>query len=211
MRKTQPRRPPPLDDRDIEHLQTLLDAVPAPLAPLDVSMLDGYLCGVLLQPQTLPEARWLPLVADTEGRRLPGSYDAEPLWRLVRRRHAELDAAIARRQWFDPWVFELAPDPGSAIDVAAASEGVYPWVVGFALAMEHFPGLMALPSTPALLEPLALLYRHLGADDVEDADDLLALIDELEPPADLAQAVEELVRATLLLADLSRPRASGPR
>jgi uncharacterized protein len=77
-------------------------------------------------------------------------------------------------------------------------------VAGFATALELFPGLMALDAQ-AITEPLALLYRHLDAEDLEDADDLLAEIETLEPPADLTEAVEELVRATLLLADVSRP------
>jgi uncharacterized protein len=163
----------------------------------------------------------LPHVTDAEGRALPAGFDAQPLLSLARRRHAELAAAIARRQWFDPWVFELEADPAragaegtedEAIDDAAvaASEAVYSWVAGFALAMELFPGLTSL-DTPALLEPLALLYRHLAPEDLDDADELLAVIDTLEPPADLGQAVEELVRATLLLADVSRPQASPSR
>ncbi len=208
-----------LAEGDIDRLQSLLDAVPAPLEPLDVAMLDGYLCGVLLQPQPLPAERWLPHVTDADGRALPPGFDARPLLSLVHRRHAELAAAIARRQWFDPWVFELESDPAragpsdedkdEAFDDAAvaASESVYPWVAGFALAMELFPGLMRLDA-PALLEPLALLYRHLAPEDLEDADALLAVIDSLEGPADLGQAVEELVRATLLLADVARPQAS---
>ena len=61
----------------------------------------------------------------------------------------------------------------------------------------------------ALTEPLALVYRHLAPDDLEDADDLLAEIESLEPPEDLAEAVEGLVRATLLLADISRPVVSN--
>ena len=88
-----------------------------------------------------------------------------------------------------------------------------PWVAGFALAMERFPDLMALDAK-ASLEPLALLFRHLAADDLEDADELIALIETLEPPARLDDAVEELVRATLLLADVSRPQrpaGSGAR
>ena len=60
---------PPLGESDIDHLQTLLDAVPAPLEPLDVAMLDGYLCGVLLQPQPVPAERWLPHVTDADGAR----------------------------------------------------------------------------------------------------------------------------------------------
>jgi uncharacterized protein len=219
----------PLGERELDELQALLDRVPAPLEPLDVGMLDGYLCGVLLQPRSVPDARWLPFVTDVDGRALPGHFDAERLHALVLRRHAELADAIARRQWFDPWVFELTDDdpanePAEAaadrddpagddddVDDAepAAVEAVYPWVAGFATAQEHFPGLMALDAQ-ALTEPLALIYRHLAADDLEDADELLAEIDSLEPPADLSEAVEGLVRACLLLADVARPLAAPP-
>lgn len=210
------RSPPQqaLTEDELHQLQQLLDAVPAPLEALDVSMLDGFLCGVLLQPQRVAETSWLPHVTDVDGRSLPGGFDTGSLRQLVRRRHAELDAAIESRQWFDPWVFELDGD-GSA----TPSETVYAWVAGFATAMEFFPQLMRLDAQ-RLREPLALLYRHLDADDLEDADDLLEEIESLEPPADLTEAVEELVRATLLLADVSRPaptqgtrpvRATRPR
>ncbi len=215
-------RPPnnPLTVADIERLQSLLDALPASLEPLDTSMLDGYLCGVLLQPQPVPADRWLRFVADTDGRALPAGFDAAPLHALLRRRHAELASAIEGRQWFDPWVFELDSE-GAMSDIdcddegpSPASQAVYPWVAGFALAMEHFPALMALDAK-ALTAPLALLYRHLEADDLEDADALLEEIESLAPPEDLSQAVEELVRATLLLADVSHPRPQtqrpGPR
>jgi uncharacterized protein len=225
------RRPPPprperrvvtqpLTGAELDELQALLDAVPAPLEALDVSMLDGYLCGVLLQPHVVPALRWLPHITDVDGRPLPPRFDATRLHALARRRHAELDDAIMRRQWFDPWVFEL--DDGPADDEGQGSphdhdevepsvvDEVYSWVAGFATALELFPGLMALDAQ-ALTEPLALLYRHLDAEDLEDADDLLAEIETLEPPADLSEAVEELVRATLLLADVSRPVAAPPR
>lgn len=198
----------PLDESEIDALQALLDAVPAPLEPLDVSMLDGFLCGVLVQPQRIPPSRWLPHVTDADGRSLPGSFDSEPLHTLLRRRHAELEDAIAQRRWFDPWVFELEGKPapiGSQEDgTPAGHEDVYPWVGGFATALEIFPALMQ-GDPAALLEPLALLYRHLDRDDLEDADELLQEIESLEPPADLAEAVEDLVRATLLLADVGRP------
>jgi uncharacterized protein len=211
-----PPRPAPLTEPDIERLQALLDRVPAPLEPLDTSMLDGFLCGVLLQPQPVPSERWLRHVTDADGRALPAGFDAAPLHTLVRRRHTELGSAIGRRQWFDPWIFELEAASGSGADddlldapAAAAREAVYPWVAGFATAMELFPGLLREASA-AVLEPLALIYRHLDPDDLEDADELAALIEALEPPADLTQAVEELVRATLLLADQSRPRQPRP-
>ncbi len=207
-------RPQPLSDRERDDLQALLDRVPEPLEALDVSLLDGFLCGVLLQPRMVAAARWLPCITDVDARALPKHFDATRLHALALRRHAELNDAIARRQWFDPWVFELTDDPGAngafAEDVDAEAsapapiDAVYPWVAGFATALETFPGLMALDAK-ALTEPLALVYRHLAPDDLEDADELLAEIDSLEPPGDLAEAVEGLVRATLLLADISRP------
>lgn len=192
-----PDLPRPLDYHELQQLEQLLDQVPPPLEPLDLVMLDGYLCGVLLQPKPVPLARWLPHVADVDGRTPPTGFPWGELEALVRRRHAELDRAIAQRQWFDPWVFELE-------DEAEPLETVMPWVAGFAAAMELFPELMALDSAETL-EPMAVLYAAFDPEDLEDADALLEMIETLEPPADLAAAVEGLVTSTLLLADVSRP------
>lgn len=194
--------PAPLGDAERERLDELLAAVPAPLDPLDTGMLDGFLCGVLVQPEPVAPERWLPRVTDVDGRPLPAGFDARELRALVRRRHAELGRAIAARAWFDPWVYEL-DDPD-----ATPEDAVLPWIAGFAAALEQFPALMRSAS-PAVLEPLALLYRYLDADDLEDADELLAVIETLEAPGDLAEAVEDLVRGTLLLADASAG-AAGP-
>lgn len=206
-----------LSDDEIERLQTLLDALPAPLEPLDVSALDGFLCGVLLQPRPVPAAQWQRWVCDIEGRPAPAGAALDELLALVQRRHAELDRAIGRRDWFDPWIFPLADEDeeededGEGADPAgAAREAVLPWVAGFAAAMDAFPGLVEHPD-PALVEPLALLYLHFEPEDLEDADALLALIETLEPPADLAEAVQDLVRALMLMADVTRPRAAAPQ
>jgi hypothetical protein len=50
----------------------------------------------------------------------------------------------------------------------------------------------------------------LDPEDLEDADDLLPIIETLEPPRTLAEAVEDLVRSVLLIADVARPRGAGP-
>ena len=192
-----------LDESDLAALQALLDSVPDDREPLDVVMLDGYLCGVLLQPRPVPEAQWLAHVVDIDARPPPPGFAMDPLAALVRLRHAELNAAVERRDWFDPWVYQLDED-------ASPSETVLPWVAGFAVAMDAFPALMQQHEA-ALLEPLATLYRHLDPDDLEDADALLEEIDTLEPPATLAEAVEDLVRSVLLMADVSRPRAPPVR
>lgn len=195
--------PPPLGDADLDRLQDLLGALPAPLEPLDVMALDGYLCGVLLQPRPVPEAAWWPHVADLEGRPLPPGTDAGELLALVRRRHAELQRTITARDWFDPWIFPDDEDTNP-------SETVLPWAAGFAAALDLFPDLMAVDS-PELIEPLALVYLHFDPADLEDAEALTAVIETIEPPAELAEAVQDLVRAVMLIADVTRPRAPVSR
>ncbi|KPF60213.1 hypothetical protein D621_01920 [beta proteobacterium AAP51] len=193
----------PLSDADIQQLESQLDALPEPLQPLDISALDGYLCGVLLQPRRVAAEKWQRFVVDVDGQPAPGGPALNELQALVLRRHAEIDAAIAQRAWFDPWVYQLddADDP---------SESLLPWVAGFAAAMDHFPALMDLDA-PELVEPLALVYMHFPPEDLEDADALLEVIETLEPPADLPEAVQDLVRALMLMADVTRPRAPAPR
>jgi uncharacterized protein len=193
------------DDVLFAQLQDLLGTLPA---ALDAGALDGYLCGVLLQPRTVPEHDWLPHVADPEQQGLPPQAPLDELRDLVLRRHAHLRQAIDARQWFDPWL------PVPEDDADAVSDCVLPWVAGFALATDLFPALTDRKD-PALNEPLALLYLHLDPEDLEDADALLAQIEAMEPPANLAEAAEDLVRAVLLLADVSqslqRPARGGGR
>ena len=191
----------PLSDTDIQRLETLLDGLPAPLQPMDVCAVDGLLCGALLQPQRVPTERWLALVCDVDGRPAPPGPGLDELSALLGRRHAELDRAIGQRQWFDPWIFQLDED-------ASPSDCVLPWVAGFAAAMEAFPSLMALGDAE-LVEPLALLFMHFDPEDLEDADALLEVIATLEPPSDLAEAVQDSVRALMLIADVTRPRAKS--
>jgi uncharacterized protein len=195
--------PQALDDNEIGFLQVLLDQVPQPLQPLDVSALDGFLGGVVLQPRAVEVSRWWPCVIDVDGRSPPQDFDARDLQGLVLRRFAQLEQAIAARQWFDPWVFEMDAQ-------TSPSETVLPWVAGFAAAMERFPGLMRIDDA-RLMEPLALLYLHFDPDDLEDAQALQDLIDTLEPPADLGEAVQDIVRSLMLIADVTRPAAPVAR
>ena len=191
----------PLTEAELDILQALMDSLPATLEPLDTVMIDGYLCGVLLQPSPVPEARWLAHIADVDGRQPPARFDAALMRALVLRRYSELNRAIVGRQWFDPWVYQLD-------EAATPSETVLPWVAGFATAVDLFTTLMDRHE-PKLLEPLATLYRHLDPDDLEDADELLAEIETLAPPETLVEAVEDLVRSVLLMADVSRPQPTG--
>ncbi|MEY4413245.1 MAG: hypothetical protein RIQ53_538 [Pseudomonadota bacterium] len=186
---------------DLDALQALLDSLPATFDGLDVVQIDGYLCGLLLQPQPVPEARWLPPVIDLDGKQAPTRFDRESLAATLRARLDELHQAIAGRQWFDPWIYELDEE-------ATPGEMVLPWVAGFATAVDLFPALMD-EHEDALLEPLATLYRHFDPEDLEDADELLAEIETLAPPESLDEAVEDLVRSVLLMADVVHPQAAA--
>lgn len=192
-----------MSDAELDELDALLAQVPAPLQALDLSGLDGFLAGVLLQPRRIPAARWLPLATDENGRPWPATWTpGRRLQQLIGQRHAELDALIEARQWFDPWITDVEED-------TLPTQAVQAWVLGFATACGEFAELTEGPGSdsPELIEALAQLYQHLDPADLEDADALLAEIESLEPPASMEEAVESLVRGCLLMADLSRPVA----
>lgn len=189
-------------------VQRLLDRLPPPAEPLDVVMLDGLLCAVLLREHPLPAQRWLPFVFDLEGRAVPATSVAAPLRGTVLRRHAALARAIASRQWFDPWVFELD-------DGASPADAAMPWAAGFAFGAERFALPAVLRTSGPGREALALIYQFVDADDWPDAAALADEVGVIEPPSTLADAVEDLVRAVLLAADAAGlpagGAASGPR
>jgi uncharacterized protein len=193
------------DDDVALRLQEALDELPDGIDALDPSAIDGFLVGLVLQG--VPAARGFALLLDPEQTaapdlRLPAVARVQT---LVAARWRQLDRAIQARQWFDPWVY--APEA----EDAPASQACAPWAAGFALAMHHFPRLMEVDAT-LTVEALALIYAHFDAGDLEEADELLEHIAALEPAATLEEAIEDLVSATLLLADVVRPRqANRPR
>jgi uncharacterized protein len=194
----------PLDDDDVADLLQALEDLPQPLEPLDASAIDGFLTGVVLQGAPLAQV-WRSML-DPEGRAPAVGPDQPPIRRVLNvleSRRRRLDGAIEQRSWFDPWIFE--PEAACADPIR---EACAPWAAGFALAMERAPASV-LSADAGVADALALIYVHFDADDLEDADDVLAAIDELDPARDLAEAVEDLVTATLRLADISRPRAQS--
>jgi uncharacterized protein len=197
-----------LTDAEFDELDELLARTPEPLEPLDVLMLEGYLCGVLVQPRLLPVEAWLPPVFDLEGRSLPETVDADWLVRvraLAERRHAALNAALAEDGWFDPVIVdpERAP-PASEYDVVQSehSRALLPWVVGFHWAQERFPELGEWPDE-GVSTALARLYRHLPAETDEERS-VVATLEREHPLATLDDATEELVFAVADLWDITR-------
>ena len=207
-------RPPMQDltDAEFAELDELLAATPEPLEPLDAVMLDGYLCGVLVQPVLLEPEAWLPHVFDFEGQALPDG--ADPAWQerataLILRRHGALNRSMAEDGWFDPLILE--PDdwnPPRTDDPAASlnpiSQALMPWAAGFQHATTCFPDLLELPDE-AIDLALARLYRHLPAQTDEERE-VVATLDREHPLTTLDDAMEELVVTVADLADLTRER-----
>ena len=200
-----------LDDAELAELDELLARTPEPFEPLDAVMLDGYLCGVIVQPMLLEPATWLLHVFDFEGRPLPEDVDAG--WRtqtesLIGRRHAALNRALAEDGWFDPLILEpdeVAQDEIDPKDPEAAlpplSRALMPWVAGFQHAMACFPDLEELDDEGVALA-LARLYRHLPAETDEERE-LVETLDQEQPLETLDEAIDELVASVADLYELT--------
>ena len=204
-----------LTDDEFAELDDLLAATPEPLTPCDVVMLDGYLCGVLVQPVLLEPATWLPHVFDFDGQPLPDDVDAAWLERtraLVLRRYAALNRAIVEDGWFDPLVLEFDEEnpmqpaaEGEADPMAGLSpiaQSLMPWVAGFQHAAVSFPDLIEL-GDDTIDSTLARLYRFLPVENDEERE-LVALLDAEHPITTLEQGIEDMVMTVAELADLTR-------
>ncbi|MBV8469849.1 MAG: UPF0149 family protein [Burkholderiaceae bacterium] len=216
-----PAKPADLTDAEFAELDELLATTPKPLQALDASMLDGYLCGVLVQPRLIEVDEWLPNIFDYDGGLLPDDVDAAWLARikeLVVRRHTALNRAMVENGWFDPVVLDLdeeAPPETAAEDEDAEqaqaratydamgpiSRTLMPWVAGFQHAALCFPELSEMDDD-AVMAALARLYRHLPAETPEEKE-IVATLDREHPLKDLDDAIEELVVTVADLCDLT--------
>jgi uncharacterized protein len=212
-----------LSDAEFAELDAILADIPAPLEPLDVVMLDGFLCGVIVQP-TLPEVdAWLPYVFDAGGHRW-GEAEPSPEQRrarsLILRRHAALNRAIAEYGSFDPFILEAdegevaAGEEGDPEVAAAPARGeadlpapvdpigtaLLPWVAGFEQAVHLLPGLAELDE-PEVAMTLARLFRFLPDDEQGTAE----LVARERPLASLGDAIGEVVACVAELYELTLP------
>jgi uncharacterized protein len=209
-------RTTPLTDEEISELDESLLALPDERDPLDIVMLDGFLVGVLLQPETLPSSAWLPLVYDAEGGEIElagGASARERMSGLVMRRHDELAAHLAAREAFDPIVFELEDDDGKLLGGAAAIDALSPWAAGFMTALGAFPSLFdQFGDNERVAGALQGILRHLTPDPEASAADAArsarerAQIERDMPLADLDEAIDELVGCVMDIADVTIPR-----
>jgi uncharacterized protein len=195
-----------LTPQEFDELDDLLANTPGGLEAMDVAMLDGYLCGVLVQPDLLQPADWLPPIFDSEAKPLPA--DADPAWvarvtALIERRHAALRQSMAEDQWFDPIVLQMdedsEPDPDPAFAALPGySKPLVPFASGFITALNAFPnGLLSLTDEDAEAA-MDRVARHLPCTDDEERA-VMAELDREIPLKNLDEAVEDLVLAIVEL------------
>ncbi|MEO9068886.1 MAG: UPF0149 family protein, partial [Caldimonas sp.] len=235
-----PSRPPlaaaaqDLSDAEFVELDDLLAAIPEPLEPLDAVMLDGFLCGVIVQPRLIDADAWLPFVFDAGGHRW-GEAEPSPeqsrARALVLRRHAALNRSIAEFGGFDPFVLEpmAAEDEsvdavadGVADDVTDAAD-VTPIVTDRVAASPTDPiadallpwvagfeqALHAFPELadmdePAVATTLARLFRFLP-ETSDDGRNIAAVLASERPLTSIDDAIAEIVGCVAELYDLTEP------
>lgn len=210
--------PAPLTDAEIGELDDLLAAVPEPRESLDVVMLDGYLCGVLAQPELIDMAQWLPPVLDwnfddpDQAEPLPeltpdtaGWHGAkhERMLALLGRHHAVLERQLREDAWFDPLVMQPTDDAGRPLEGRESIGPAFaPWAIGFEHALGHFSALEALRDDE-LPDLLACVRRHLPEPSGDELEFTRAL-DVEHPLSSMDAAIEDLVGNVVAIADLAR-------
>jgi uncharacterized protein len=202
-----------LTDAELDELDELLATAPQPLEPLDVAMLDGYLCGVIVQPQALAAEQWMPFVLDHAGRPLPKEAGAK--WRartqaLVLRRHEALARALEDEGAFTPVLPGDATDAQDAAlrdalrEIPEVSRPLVPWALGFQTACSRFPALLEL-NDPAVDTALARVFRHLPVAETK-AREAFAELERAMPLATEDDSVDDLVMAVAELWELTSER-----
>jgi uncharacterized protein len=209
-----PSRPPPpasaqdLSDAEFAELDALLAAIPEPLEPLDAVMLDGFIAGVLVQPELIDAERWLPHAFDAGGHRWGESEPGPEQLRareLIARRYAAMNRSLAEFGGFDPLILE--PDGSAEAEVSdeppldPITRAILPWVAGFEFAASILPGLYALDDD-AVATTLTRLYRFLPPEGAEE-EATAALLAKERPLPTLDAAIEELIVCVAELYDLT--------
>ncbi|MEO7117234.1 MAG: UPF0149 family protein [Caldimonas sp.] len=194
-----------LSEAEFGELDEILASVPEPLEPLDAVMLDGFLCGVIVQPRLIDADEWMPFVFDAGGHRwgeaVPGPEQTRAR-ELILRRHSALNRSIAEFGGFDPFVLEPLPSEDDSVEPADPPVDpilatISPWVFGFGQALQLLPELTDLSDTE-VDETVARILRFLP---VAPAEPALAG----GSPASLDAAIGAVVAAVADLYDITTP------
>lgn len=156
----------PLDDAELDALDTLLQALPAENA-MNIEALDGYLTALAVGPwKTFPRsATWMPLIwgGDGEGTRPFASEKQRKRTVVLVLRHLHaIDHALrqAPEQW-EPVLSVAETDTAELVDAED-------WCAGFLEAVALDPTVWEPVFEGPLLEPIALLGGEGDGPDLDE-------------------------------------------
>lgn len=160
----------PLSDDELDELDDLLMSRNMPENTMDISMLDGFFAGLVLNPRTIMPSEFLRWIWDSEeGKEEPGFSSltaANHVLGLIMRHYNMVVQSIADDS-YEPLFYLLSQDDGSDFFDA---EG---WSCGFILATDVFnePWETLFEERPELVTPMVLLGTEKGWDMLEQSGD----------------------------------------
>ena len=189
--------PAPRSESEFVELEDLLSSIPEEHEALASDEADGFLTGLLLNPEEVPPERWMPYILDSRGEEVK-ELGKEPLFRLeslLFRRYREIDRALASRSPIDPVILiDEDEDPGS---------GLGPFASGFLLSMKLFPGLSAVRDK-AVQGALLGILRHLPEEQRGDLGKTVAELDRDSPLKTPEEALDALAACAAEIAEVTR-------
>ena len=166
---------PQVDEAEFDTLDRYLGSTDASEACMLLSELDGFLTGLVVSPQPIPEDEWLP-VALGNPPHFASEVQRELILDIVRRRVAQIEALLRQ----DPEAYApvfWTDDEGEPI----ADD----WAAGFrravGLRQDAWMTLFTEPEENVLVAPIVALWDDvISESDSEDADIAEAI--EMAPP-----------------------------
>lgn len=85
----------PLNETELDRLDTFLMCPRTPEATMDIETLDGFLVALAIGPEEVPEEEWLPAVFDGQPPEFSDQQEAEDILGLIRRHAATVTRAFS--------------------------------------------------------------------------------------------------------------------
>ncbi len=170
----------PLSEADINELEAFLLSEATPEECMDISMLDGYLTAIIIGPNSIPAAQWMPGVwGEKTGDALKFKNPAQAKRvqdRVLRFYNDRVHSLAEEAEEFEPLIYQ---DEAEGETVPVIDEWCIGFITGTQLDPEGWnPLLEEDDEITALLAPIALYGTENGQEELEAAPELRARLQE---------------------------------
>ena len=206
----------PLSDEELSTLDDMLTRLPSDAA-MNIEALDGYLAGLLLSPQALPElpgAAWLPVVWGGDGDDLDAATKPENYPFVSGKQRKRVQLLVLRHLRSISWQWTAKPELWEPIfSVAEQDEGeddlidAEEWAVGFLTAVDLAPEAWTALFDDAVTGPLLAPVALLGGDESQQSEADRALLADPKQRDTLSRAVLDNVLQLWALKNPAKPAA----